>query len=103
MGIMKTKPDENPTQGTRHDADLDRLARIEGQVRGVRRMVEEGAYCIDILRQVQAARAALQSVSRRILRRHLEHCVADALSAGAAEEAEVKIEELMDVIARTDR
>ena len=100
---MKTKPDGKPTRGTRHDADLARLARIEGQVRGVRRMVEEGAYCIDILRQVQAARAALQSVSRRILRRHLEHCVADALSHGAAEDAHARIEEVMDVISRTDR
>ncbi len=89
--------------GTRHDEELARLARIEGQVRGVRRMVEEGAYCIDILNQVQAARAALRSVSQRVLRRHLERCVTETLAGGRRGEAGARIQEVLDVLERMEQ
>ncbi len=96
---MKAKMEQ---EQPRHDGNLARLARIEGQVRGVRRMVEDGAYCIDILTQIQAARSALTSVSRRILRKHLEHCVADALKGGSESDVHQKIEELLKVLRRME-
>ena len=94
--VEARKTDPNP----RHDENLARLARIEGQVRGVRRMIESGAYCIDIVNQVEAVRAALSSVSRQILRKHLEHCVSGAMQCGRPVEAKMKIDELMDALKR---
>ncbi len=87
---------------TRHDENLARLARIEGQVRGLRRMVEEGAYCIDIVNQVQATRAALQSVNRKILQKHMEHCLARAMR-GSRDEADAKVAEIVEVLKRMER
>ena len=63
---------------TRHDENQARLARIEGQVRGVKRMIDEGAYCVDILTQIHAVQSALGAVKQRIMHKHLDHCVADA-------------------------
>lgn len=83
-----------------HGRDLNRLARIEGQVRGIRRMVEEESYCIDIINQIQAAQAALGSISRRVLRKHMDHCVSDALHGKSKKQAQVKIEELVSLLAR---
>jgi DNA-binding FrmR family transcriptional regulator len=88
---------------TRHDENLDRLARVEGQVRGIRRMVEEGAYCIDIITQIQAAQAALASVGRQILHKHMRHCVAGAMRGSSKQDAETKIDELMTVLRRSFR
>ena len=81
------------------DAYLKRLRRIEGQVRGLQRMVEEDKYCIDILTQVSAATKALQSFSLELLDEHLSTCVVDAAKAGGRE-AEVKVREATDAIAR---
>ena len=88
-------------QITRHDENLPRLARIEGQVRGVRRMIEEGAYCIDILTQIHAARAALQAVAERVLRKHVEGCVADAMARGRKSDVDEKIDEIVNVVKRS--
>jgi DNA-binding FrmR family transcriptional regulator len=85
---------------TTHGENRARLARVEGQVRAVRRMVEEGAYCIDLVNQIEAARSALREVGRRILRKHLEHCVADAMRSGSRAAVDRKIAELMDVLRR---
>jgi DNA-binding FrmR family transcriptional regulator len=85
---------------TRHDESLDRLARAEGQVRGIRRMVQEGAYCVDIITQIQAAQSALAAVGRQILRKHVDHCVAEALRSGSKAEADEKTDELMTVFER---
>ena len=85
---------------TRHDANLKRLARVEGQIRGIQRMVKDGEYCIDIITQVQAAQAALNAVGMQILRSHIEHCVADAMRSGSEEEAQAKVDELMTVMER---
>ncbi|HEX4190275.1 MAG TPA: metal-sensitive transcriptional regulator [Marmoricola sp.] len=87
--------------GTKDDY-LKRLRRIEGQARGLQRMVEEEQYCIDILTQVSAMTKALQAVSLSLLEEHLEHCVLDAAKAGGAE-AEVKLKEASDAIARLVR
>ncbi len=81
---------------------LRRLRRIEGQIRGLQRMVEEDKYCIDILTQVSAANRALQSFALSLLEEHMAHCVADATAKGGAE-AEIKIKEASDAIARLVR
>ncbi|HET6151565.1 MAG TPA: metal-sensitive transcriptional regulator [Marmoricola sp.] len=87
--------------GTKDDY-LKRLRRIEGQARGLQRMVDEEQYCIDILTQVSAMTKALQAVSLSLLAEHLEHCVLDAARAGGRE-AEVKLKEASDAIARLVR
>lgn len=85
---------------TRHDENMARLARVEGQVRGVSRMVEQGEYCIDIITQIQAARSALKAISLKILEKHLDCCVKDAFKAKSNSDAEEKIRELVQVIKR---
>lgn len=81
-----------------HHENSARLSRIEGQVRGVKRMIDEGAYCIDIITQIQAARAALQSVSKNVLEKHLKHCVVAALEKQDEAEIDQKIEEILKTI-----
>jgi DNA-binding FrmR family transcriptional regulator len=82
-------------------AFLNRLSRIEGQVRGLSRMIEEDRYCIDIVTQIGAVRAALRRVEHELLRDHVGHCVREAMQGGTARDQEQKIEELMNVIARS--
>jgi CsoR family transcriptional regulator, copper-sensing transcriptional repressor len=81
------------------EAVQKRLRRIEGQVRGLQRMVDEDRYCIDILEQVSAATRALQSVALQLLHEHLGHCVADAVKSGG-DEAQAKLDEASAAIAR---
>ena len=81
------------------DSYLKRLRRIEGQVRGLQRMVEEDKYCIDILTQVSAATKALQSVAIGLLEQHLGHCVTEAVAEGG-DTANTKVREASDAIAR---
>ena len=78
---------------------LRRLKNIDGQVRGLQRMVQEEKYCVDILTQIAAVRAALKSVGMVILKRHLEHCVSDAIGSGGSRRAGI-IDELMSVISK---
>ena len=80
-----------------------RLSRIEGQVRGLARMVEEERYCIDIVTQIAAVRAALRRVEEELLRQHVAHCVEHAIESGDRAEQRKKVAELMAVFARTDR
>lgn len=84
------------------DAYLNRLRRVEGQVRGIAKMVEDDKYCIDILTQVSAATRALQSFSLELLDEHLSHCVVDAARSGGPEAAE-KVREASAAIARLVR
>lgn len=84
------------------DAHLARLRRIEGQVRGLARMVDEDAYCIDVLTQISAATKALESVALSLLNEHLSHCVRDAINQGG-DVAEQKIDEASAAIARLVR
>jgi DNA-binding FrmR family transcriptional regulator len=86
----------------RKDDYLKRLRRIEGQARGLQRMVEEEKYCIDILTQVSAMTKALQSVALGLLDEHLSHCVVDAARQGGRE-ADLKVKEATDAIARLVR
>ena len=81
------------------DEHLKRLRRIEGQIRGLQRMVDEDVYCIDILTQVSASTKALQSFALQLLEEHLRHCVADAAVKGG-DEIDAKVEEATEAIAR---
>lgn len=83
-------------------AHLRRLRRIEGQVRGLQRMIENDEYCIDVLTQISAATRALQAVSLGLLDEHLKHCVSQAISEGGSA-ADAKIAEASDAIARLVR
>jgi CsoR family transcriptional regulator, copper-sensing transcriptional repressor len=82
---------------------LKRLNRIEGQVRGLSRMVAEDRYCIDVVTQISAARAALRRVEEEILRDHVANCVEHAIVSGNKAEQRRKIAELMDVVGRAER
>jgi len=82
---------------------LKRLKRVEGQVRGLSRMVEDDRYCIDVITQVAAVRAALRGVEEEILRDHVGHCVEHAIASGNKSEQRKKVAELMDVLGRTSR
>ncbi|HEU4612422.1 MAG TPA: metal-sensitive transcriptional regulator [Kofleriaceae bacterium] len=82
------------------DALIKRLHRIEGQVRGIERMVSTDRYCIDILPQVSAVSTALDSLAFQILDEHVKHCVAGALASGDAAEAQAKAEELLAAVHR---
>jgi DNA-binding FrmR family transcriptional regulator len=84
-------------------ATLMRLNRIEGQVRGLARMVEADRYCIDIVTQIAAVRAALRRAEEEILRDHVAHCVEDAIVSGDKTAQRRKIAELMDVVGRAER
>jgi DNA-binding FrmR family transcriptional regulator len=92
----------HPGYITRKDDYTRRLRRIEGQARGLQRMVEEDKYCIDILTQVSAMTSALQAVALGLLDDHLHHCVVDAAAAGGPE-ADQKLEEASAAIARLVR
>ncbi|WP_225213877.1 metal-sensitive transcriptional regulator [Corynebacterium gallinarum] len=93
-----------PTHGYINDKDryLARLKRIEGQVRGIHRMVDEEQYCIDILTQVSAVNSALRNVALGLLDDHMRHCVRDAAQSGG-EAADAKFQEVTDAIARFAR
>jgi CsoR family transcriptional regulator, copper-sensing transcriptional repressor len=91
-----------PGYSSDKDKVLSRLRRIEGQVRGLQRMVDEDQYCVDILTQISAATKALQAVALELLEDHLQHCVSDALVAGGAE-ADVKVKEASAAIGRLVR
>ena len=90
-----------------HDAArqkvIQRLKRIEGQVGGLLRMVDDNRYCIDMLTQISAVRAALHKVEEEILRDHLSHCVADAFSSGSTADQRHKVEELVQTLGRITR
>ncbi len=100
---MKTKTKHTShthKHGANHTAVLGRLNRIEGQVRGVVRMVEEGRYCIDVLTQLQAVRAAVSKVENEILKDHLGHCIEGAIVAGDVNEQRKKAAELVALLER---
>jgi DNA-binding FrmR family transcriptional regulator len=80
-----------------------RFNRIEGQVRGLSRMIDEDRYCIDIVTQISAVRAALRRVEEEVLRDHVSHCVEHAITSGNKADQRNKISELMAVISRSDR
>jgi DNA-binding FrmR family transcriptional regulator len=84
-------------------SNLRRLRRIEGQIRGLQRMVEEDRYCADILTQVSSAQEALRAVARALMRNHLTHCAAQAIRTGSAEERQAMYDELLGMIYKNAR
>ncbi|MGC2215063.1 MAG: metal-sensitive transcriptional regulator [Silvibacterium sp.] len=84
-------------------SNLRRLSRIEGQVRGIQRMVEEDRYCADILMQVTSAQEALRAVARSLMRNHLAHCATHAIRSGSEEEKEAMYDELLEMIYKNAR
>lgn len=86
-----------------HEGNLVALRRIEGQVRGVQRMIEERKYCIDILNQIHAVKGALGRVEERILEKHFEHCVTDAVEGTSEKEKQQKLDEILKLIHQTRR
>ena len=87
-----------------HDPKLlDRLARIQGQVGGIARMIEDDRYCIDILTQLQAIKSALKKVEDELLKSHSDHCVAHAIKSGDVKDARKKFAELVDLFSKTAR
>ena len=96
---------EKQTHGYTKDKEtiVKRLHRIEGQVRGIERMVEDDRYCIDILTQISAVNTALESFAFKILDEHVRHCVAGAISSGDAADAQTKTEELLEAVQRFAR
>ena len=84
------------------ERNLNRLRRVEGQVRGLQRMIEEDRYCADILTQVSSVQEALRGVTRELMRNHLKHCAASAIRAGEAE-AELMYDELVDLMHKHSR
>jgi len=87
-------------QNDTRNACLKRLSRIEGQVRGVSGMVEDNRYCIDIVTQIAAVRAALKRVEQEVLRDHVAHCVEHAIASGDRDEQRQKVSELIDVLGK---
>ena len=85
------------------EALVRRLHRIEGQVRGIERMVEDDRYCIDILTQISAVNTALESLAFKLLDDHVNHCVADALASGDSKQASEKSRELLEAVQRFAR
>jgi CsoR family transcriptional regulator, copper-sensing transcriptional repressor len=84
------------------DANLKRLRRIEGQVRGLQKMIDDGRYCADILTQIASVHEALRAVGRELMRNHLKHCASTAIRAGG-DEAEAMYDELLDLVYRQVR
>jgi DNA-binding FrmR family transcriptional regulator len=93
---------EHATHGyaPHRDQLLKRLARIEGQVRGIAKMIEDDRYCIDILTQLGAVDTALEAVALRVLEDHVQHCVAGALTSGDHAQAQEKTAELLEAVQR---
>lgn len=85
-----------------HSKDLPRLNRASGQLEGVKKMIDEGRYCPDILTQIRAIRSALKSVEANILERHLAGCVTDAMQKGSKKEQEKKLAEIKEIFKRYD-
>lgn len=83
--------------------NLKRLRRIEGQVRGLERMVEEDRYCVDILTQISSVQEALRGVGRELMRNHLRHCATEAIRKGSPEEAETVYDELLEILYKNSR
>ena len=85
-----------------HKSQLSRLARIEGQIKGISRMIEERRYCIDIVSQIKAVQSALKQVQMGVLEKHIHHCVAESASSGDPAQLNEKIEEIVQVVAKLD-
>ena len=101
--MSSTAPEHTHGYTKDKDALVKRLHRIEGQVRGIERMVEDDRYCIDILTQIAAVNTALEAVAFKMLDEHVRHCVSGALNSGDVNDAYKKTEELLEAVQRFAR
>ena len=85
-----------------HKSQLARLARIEGQIKGIGRMIDERRYCIDIVSQIKAVQSALKQVQMGVLEKHIHHCVAESATSGDPAHLSEKIEEIVQVVGKLD-
>ena len=85
-----------------HKSQLTRLARIEGQIKGISRMIDERRYCIDIVSQIKAVQSALKQVQMGVLEKHIHHCVAESAASGDPARLNEKIEEIVQVVGKLD-
>lgn len=92
LSVMKSYPS--------HRDDLTRLKRIEGQIRGVQKMIEEGRYCVDILQLLSSVQGAIEKVGDQILRRHLHGCVSHAVRSGSPKKRNEKFNEIVELISK---
>ena len=99
---MAVRKKQEPQHSTKQKL-LNRLGRVDGQVRGIARMVEEDRYCADILTQVTSAQEALRAVARALMRNHLTHCARHAIQTGTEEEKEAMYDELLEMIYKNAR
>lgn len=90
-------------KGANHQSQLSRVNRIEGQVRGIKAMIESEKYCIDILTQIKAARSALKSLELEILEGHAHHCLLNAMKSGSEKKAKDKVDEIIDLVKRSSK
>ncbi len=90
-------------KGADHKSHLTRVNRIEGQVKGIKGMIEEGKYCVDILTQIKAIRSALKGLELQILEGHANHCLLNAVKSGSKKDAEEKINEIMELIKKSSK
>jgi DNA-binding FrmR family transcriptional regulator len=90
-------------KGADHKSHLSRVNRIEGQVKGIKGMIEEGKYCVDILTQIKAIRSALKGLELQILEGHANHCLLNAVKSGSKKDAEEKINEIMELIKKSSK
>jgi len=93
----------NMEQNPNHEDNIVALKRIEGQVRGVQRMIEDREYCIDILNQIHAVKGALARVEEKILQKHFQHCLTTAIMGSSEKEKQQKLDEILKLINRTRR
>ena len=90
-------------KGADHKSHLVRVNRIEGQVKGIKNMIQEEKYCVDILTQIKAIRSALKGLELQILEGHANHCLLNALQSGSEKEAKEKINEVMELIKKSSK
>ncbi len=100
---MKLIKARNMEQNPDHQDNIVAFKRIEGQVRGIQRMIENREYCIDILNQIHAVKGALSSVEEKILQKHFRHCVTTAIIGSSEKEKQQKLDEILKLINRTRR
>lgn len=100
---VDTHTSHHEKKGADHKALFSRVNKIEGQVRSVKKMIEDGKYCVDIITQVKAARSALKSLELSILEGHVGHCFVSAIDSGSKKEAMEKVEEVMELIRKSSK
>ena len=100
---MKLIKERKMAQNPDHQDNIVALKRIEGQVRGIQRMIEDREYCIDILNQIHAVKGALSRVEEKILQKHFRHCVTTAVMESSEKEKQQKLDEILRLIDRTRR